>query len=285
MTTLRSHDWNRAFRNDPENAWASFVQESNRLLMAVIAKLVQDHDDQMELYTYVLEQFKKDKYNKIMAYFEQPRNYEFETWIVVATRNCCFDWFRRKGRNRLFECIKKLPAIEQTIFQCIYQKGYSTELTFQLLKAQHGFEGHYGEMLILLDKIHDTLNSETRFRLFENRQALLPLLSFDNVDELAHSNRNEPNNEQQLIHEETKGILNEILDTLPHLEKLIIQLHVIREMTLEQTARILKMGSIWQVHRKLKKALQALKVKLKERGINSGRKVSIVPVENCGVSC
>ncbi len=267
MTTLRGHDWNQAFRNDPEKAWSNFVQDSNRQIMAVIAKLVRDHDDQMELYTYVLEQFKKDKYKNIMAYFEQPRNYEFETWIVVVTRNCCFDWFRNKGRSRLFECIKKLPAIEQTIFQCIYQKGYSTELTFQLLKTQHRFEGHYGEMLIRLDKIHDTLNSETRFKLFENRQTLLPLLSFDDVDELDHSDRNKPNAEQQLIHQETKGILNEILNTLPHQEKLIIRLHVLKGMTLEQTARILKMKSIWQVHRKLKKALKALKVKLKERGI------------------
>ena len=76
-----------------------------------------------------------------------------------------------------------------------------------------------------------------------------------------------PNPEQKLITQNTEQILNEILNSLSAQQQLIIRLYYMKGLTLAETARVLKMKNLWQVQRKLKKALKYLRSKLKEKGI------------------
>ncbi len=274
MSSQAEKAWISSFNDDPELGWGIFLQKYNQLIMAVISKFAQDHDDRMELYTYCVEQLKKDNLQRIISYFDQQREYAFEVWIAVVTRNCCMDWFRKKGRPRLLKCIESLQEIDQHIFEYIYRKGYSLEVTYQLLKSKHGYEEPYEAMLESMNNIEDTVNRQTKWRILEARQTLLPLLSYDALDvgdartgPSVTSEEDDLTAEEQVIRSETEQILNEVLQSLPSQEKLIVQLHVLKGLTLEQTARILKMKSIWQVHRRLKKALKTLKLRLKERGI------------------
>jgi RNA polymerase sigma factor (sigma-70 family) len=260
MNSPGKKTWIELYREDSESAWGIFLQKYIQLIMAVLSKFAQDHDDRMELYTYCVEQLKKDNLQKIISYFDQQREYAFEVWIAVVTRNCCMDWFRKRGRPRLLKCIENLQEIDQHIFEYIYRKGYSLEVTYQLLKSKHGYDEPYEAVLERLDSIEDALNRQTKWRILEARQTLLPLLSYDALDvgdartgPSVTSEEDNPTAEEQVIRSETEQILNEVLLGLPSQERLIIRLHVIKGLTLEQTARILKMKSIWQVHRRLKK--------------------------------
>ena len=275
MSSPSEKSWIDSFNKDPEHTWNLFLQKYNDLMTAVIAKLVQDHDVQMELYTYSLEQLKKDNLKKILSYYDQQRAYTFEVWIAGVTRNCCVDWFRKKGRNRLLKCIENLPELDQHIFKYVYHRGFSLEATYQLIKSKHGYDEPYDNMIDKLNNIEDVLSRESKWRILEARQTLFPLFSYDELDSgdetsILHVTSEKDDDltaEGQMIRTETEQILNEALQSLPTQEKLIIQLHLFKGMTLEQTARILKMRNIWQLHRKLKKALKILKSKLKEKGI------------------
>ena len=100
MKSARSKTWSDIHNQDPDQAWDIFLQRHNQLIFAVINKLVDDHDDVMEIYSFTLERLKKDNCKRLTTYFQHSREYSFDTWIAVVVRNCCMDWFRReKGRN------------------------------------------------------------------------------------------------------------------------------------------------------------------------------------------
>ena len=268
--------WLDFFTKDPDHAWDSFLERFNKLIMAVIRKLVSDHDETMEIYAHVLENLKKDNYKKLTSYFDQHRDYSFESWIAVVVRNCCFDWFRReKGRRRLLKCIEALPSVDQWIFRYIYWQGLSRDVTHQLLTTKHDCKLSYKEMCAHLEHMNTILHQQTHWNIRHNWQAVLPPLSVDS-DELAeeqiisHHAPEEVNSsqEKQLIERDSKQMLQEILRTLPVQEQLIIQLRFYKDLTLEEIARVLKMKNLWQVRRKLQKALKSLQKKLRERGIS-----------------
>ena len=117
MKDSSSKSWIDLYRENPIKAWDALLQRHHQLIMAVIKKLVESHDDVMDLYTYTLENLKNDECKKLTTYFQQTRKCNFESWIAVVVRNCCMDWFRKeKGRKRLLKSIKVLPSIDQWIF-------------------------------------------------------------------------------------------------------------------------------------------------------------------------
>ena len=267
--------WLDFFTKDPDRAWDSFLERFNKLIMAVIRKLVSDHDETMEIYAHVLENLKKDNYKKLTSFFDQRRDYGFESWIAVVARNCCFDWFRReKGRRRLLKCIKALPSVDQWIFRYIYWQGLSRDVTHQLLTTKHIYKLSYEEMCAHLENINRILHQQTKWNIRHNWQDVLPPISVDSDEQggeqvISHhdSEKATPSPEKQLIARDSAQKLQEILSTLPIQEQLIIQLRFYKDLTLEEIARVLKMKNLWQVRRKLQKALKSLQKKLRERGI------------------
>ena len=268
---FKNKNWKDYYKEKPEHAWNVFLQQYNRLVMAVISKMTKDYDDKMELYAHALLHLKKNNCEKLIAYFEKPRSYNFETWIAVVTRNCCMDWFRKeKGRKRLIKCIKELPGIDQWIFRYHYQYGYSYEVVYQLLKTKHGYTKSISDMMIIVDKIDDLVQQKTKWNLDKNWRSIfttLPQEELELYDQKHLQQTTSPNLEQEVVHDDTEQILNDALNSLSNQNQLIIRLYYLKGLTLEKIARVLKMKNIWQVQRKLKKALKQLKVELQKKGI------------------
>jgi len=260
------------FKINPEHTWNRFLQHYHQLIMAAISKLVQDHDDKMELYAYSLEQFKDNDCEKLFKYFEKPRNYNFETWIAVVTRNCGMDWFRKAhGRKRLIKCVNDLPEIHQLVFRYLHQNGYTFEVTYQLLKSKHGYEKSIHEMLSVIDEIDTMIQEKMKWNVKGNYHAIftaIPQECLENISLEQTSQTIDSNPEQKILREDTLQILNDLLHSLSPENQLIIQLYYAKGLTLERVARVLKMKNIWQVQRKLKKALKQLRRTLQEKGIN-----------------
>jgi RNA polymerase sigma factor (sigma-70 family) len=267
--------WYDHYQVNPEEAWASFLQQYNGLISGVIHKMIRDHDEAMDAYTFALEKLREENCQKLTGYFAKSRNYNFETWIAIVVKNCCLDWFRKqKGRKRLLKCIKELPAIDQWIFRYIYWQRYSYDMVFELLKNKHGLDISFEEMCSRIDQLNDTLQQKTKWKLYRDWSAILPPLPIDDVEKTGREQQaNDPIAQPDLSPEEilqksdTAKVLEEVLHSLPDLEQLIIQLHYYRNLTLEEITRILKMKNIWRVHRKLAKALKLLRKKLQKKGI------------------
>ena len=265
MKSTSSKKWIDLYRQNPEHAWEIFLQLYNQLIMAVIRKLVQEHDDVMELYTHTVEKLREKDCKKLTSYFSKPRKYSFETWIAVVVRNCALDWFRKEeGRQRLLKCIKALPPLDQWIFRYICWQRHSYEVTYELLRTKHGFNLSFEEMCSHCDQINETLHQKTRYRIQEGWQAILAPFPLEAAEP---SQQTLTSPEEELILKDSERMLKEALHTLSHEQQLIVQLHFYRGLTLEEIARILNMKNLWRVHRKLKKALKSLKKKLTENGI------------------
>ena len=96
--------WINLYKKNKEKGWETFLKQYNQLILSLIRKHVNDYDEAMEVYTFVLEHLKEQNCQKLTAYFQKKRKYNFDAWIVVVSRNCMFDWFRKeKGRKRLLK--------------------------------------------------------------------------------------------------------------------------------------------------------------------------------------
>lgn len=276
MTVDSKKSWHEHYRGNPEEAWKSFVQQYHSLILGIIRKMIREHDEAMDAYTFALESLKEKNCQKLTTYFLKPRNYNFETWIAIVAKNCCMDWFRKeKGRKRLLKCIEELPDIDQWLFRYIYWQGYSYDMVFELLKNKHGLEISFEEMCARIDQVNNTLQQKTKWKLYQDWFAILPPLSLEDIErtggaQLTDNTIAQPNLsvEETFQLSDTARVLEEVLHTLPDQEQLIIQLHYYRNLTLEEITRVLKMKNIWQVHRRLVKALKLLRKKLQEIDIN-----------------
>jgi RNA polymerase sigma factor (sigma-70 family) len=262
--------WIEFYRKDSEQAWEFFVNHYHQLIMGVIHKLVNDYDESMEIYTYAIEQLKSDSCKKLISYFTKSRTYNFETWIAVVTRNCCFDWFRKeKGRKRLLKCIEDLPESDQSIFRYTYWYGYSYDETFNLLKTKHGYNKSFEEMIFQIDKIDEILQQKVRWNLTREWRSVLSTKTIEYIETVKENIKNcDPSPEEQFIQENSAQILKEIINNLSPEQQLIIQLHYYHGFTLNKIARILKMKNLWRVRRKLQNALKVLKKNLQQKGFS-----------------
>jgi len=276
MNTPSSKSWIDLYRNNPIKAWDTFLQRYNRLIMAVIGEFLEEHDRAMDLYTYSLENMKKNGCKRLVSYFDKPRRYSFESWIAIVVRHCCLDQFRKeKGQKRLLKCIKTMPPIDQWIFRYVYWYGYAPDITHELLTTNHGFEISFDEFGDHLNRIRDTLKQSTRWNIERGWQANIHSQTLDadktgSADDLfsMFSEQNPQSSEEKLIHNESQKIFNKVLLSLPPEDQLIIHLRFTRGLTLEEIARLLRIKNIWRINRKLTKAITVLRKKLRDKDIN-----------------
>lgn len=275
MKSSFGKDWNVRYDQEPEQAWECFLQAHHKLIMAVIRKFVDDYDSAMEIYTHTLERLRLDDCKKLTAFFSKPRSYSFQTWVAVVARNCCRDWFRmERGRTRMRKCIEALSAENQLIFEYVYERGYSYEMTYELLRTQHGVAFSSQAMGDRLTEIDEALRKNLRITSPQVWKGITRDLPLDTVNTTQagstnpHSDaRRTLNPEEEIIQHETTRVLQEILATLPAEQQLLIQLRYVKKLSLQEIARIMKMKNLWSVHRKLQKALKVMKKELLQRDI------------------
>jgi RNA polymerase sigma factor (sigma-70 family) len=267
--------WINLYRENREKGWEKFLEKYNQLIITLIRKYVQDYDEAMEVYAFVLEHLKEKDCKKLTSYFQKKRKYNFDVWIVVVSKNCMFDWFRKeKGRKRLLKGIESLPEIDQLIFKYIYQHRYSYNEAYEILKLKHRLDITFEEMYSRAVEIINNLTQKTRWQLFSEWQSILPPLPLESIEKYASKvNTKNPcpkvdhSPEENLIIGDISKIINDSLQKLSIQEKLIIDLHLYRGLTLQEISGILKEKKAWKIRRKFYKALQIIKDSLKEKGI------------------
>jgi RNA polymerase sigma factor (sigma-70 family) len=81
-----------------EAAWKAFLETHSRLLLHTARMLGRDYDATMDAYAYLVEQLRRDDFQRLRAYVSDERT-KFTTWLVVVARRLCLDHLReRYGR-------------------------------------------------------------------------------------------------------------------------------------------------------------------------------------------
>ena len=277
MTLASKKTWIKLYQKDSEKAWEIFTQKYNPLILGIINKSCHDHDEVMEIYTFVLEHLKEKDCKRLTSYFQKKRNYNFEAWIVVVTRNCVFDWFRKeKGRKRLLKSIEFMTEIDRWIFKYIYQHQYSYSEAYEILKLKHGLNYSFEEMYLRAQEISNNLQRKTRWRIINEWQSVLPPVPLESIErrrlkiDKTNPNFQDCNSpEENLIKRDISKIINDALNKLAIQDRLIVELHLYRGLSLKEISGIIREKKIWRIRRKLKKALQLMQNSLKEKGISA----------------
>lgn len=82
-----------------DDAWAGFVDRYSDLLLRTVRSIEGNHDVAMDRYTFVLDQLRRDNFQRLRTYAGGRR--AFATWLTVVARRLAIDHHRRiYGRVR-----------------------------------------------------------------------------------------------------------------------------------------------------------------------------------------
>ncbi len=246
-------------------AWASFLRSFSPLILQVIKLHESDIDSVGDCYLYVCEQLSRNRFKRLCRY--QPAGKaSFATWLRAVVWNLCVDWRRKKyGRNRLFESVRRLPALEQEIFHCIYLRGMSSEESFRALSATYRHL-EMAEVDAVRLRLESMLTPRQRWILStEWRESQTePGTSGSEDDELDNQVPDSRlNPEMQILSHEEQRTLERIMTNLPPQELLFIRLRFEQGLTLEKIAELTGANNAQAVDRRIRSILDHIREQLK----------------------
>jgi len=249
---------------EPSQAWADFLDCSSTLIIRVIGTFERDPDRVSECFLFVCERLSAKRCRKLRrCRVDGPAS--FETWLRAIVRNLCLDWHRQEfGRFRVFQNIARLTPLQQAVFRCVYERGCAIETAQVCLGSR--FPGVSAQLVqVSVQRIEGVLTPRQQSLLLARRAhwdgttARGPTGEEDLLAELSDPR---PNPESAAGQRERMAALQRALRHLPGEERLLIIFRFIREMTLEQVARIFHFKGTQDADRRIRKVLAQLRRKL-----------------------
>jgi len=250
---------------DCESAWDRFLTEYAGLVLQVVRLFERDPDRVDDCFVFVCERLKRDRMRRI-RHFDKDGPASFSTWLRAVVRNLCLDWRRKRfGRPRLYRSIARLPQLEQEVFRCIFLQGLSESEALHCVKVLHPSLDQLG-LAECIDHIRSALTPRQSWLLSSHHPILQSLASSridaeDAAGEQAAVDRG-PDPEQEAARREQLTALRDALQALPSRDRLLLRLRFEQELTLEQIARLTRIGSALKAQRALDKALAELRHRL-----------------------
>jgi len=246
---------------DRERAWSEFLDLYSPLILQVAHLFETDEDRASESFLFACEQLSKNEFRRLKS-FQPDGPAVFSTWLWVVVRNLCLDWRRKQhGRPWTFKSVARLGALDQEVFDCIYQRGMSLEQThFSLRASWPGLtEERVSESLCRVD---ENLTSRQRWLLSTRHPKIRGLEKESPTDEgtterqIADSG---PTPEILAAIREQRSAMARALSRLAKKERLLLRLRYEQGLTLEQVARIAGLGNAQRAERQIKRILTLLR--------------------------
>ncbi len=170
-------------RTDPVAGWERFVRDYTPVILRSIALLIDDDDERMDVYLYVLQKLAEENGRRLLAYGDGDGDKlcSFPTWLKLITRNLTIDSIRsRLGRRTMPRAIGALPPLSRKIFVLVYWDGLSYAEVIETLNSRYGIQMRMRDFAPHIRSIEESLTSVYRTNLAHDyhfrRQAPL---SFD----------------------------------------------------------------------------------------------------------
>lgn len=253
MTGARIDDILRCLTTgEADTAWIRFLDDYAPLLRNIVSQYENDETRSSDCLEFVCAKLSDDRFRRLKA-FRPDGPARFKTWLTAVVANLCVDWRRSEyGRIRAPAAIKKLPQIEQLIFDCVFRQGMTRQDCLHVLKAR--FPKITSEQIgDTTARLHRMLTSEQRWRLSHTR---VQAGEFNDDLQSIASQESGPETLVQSVQERER--LETALSRLAPKQRLCLQLRYQQDLTLAEVARLMGLSSPFEARGKIQSALSAL---------------------------
>ena len=256
-----------------QQAWTEFLEAYSPLIFHTVRLFERDADPVADCFLFVCERLSEKTFRRLRL-FKPGGAARFSTWLRVVVRNLCLDWRRKEfGRHRIFQSIARLDALDQDIFQCIYEQGLAKEESFVILRAKHP--------RLTLAQLEESLarvkGALTDRQIWLAAARPLEVQSLETspgddpkkmAEELADP---APNPESLFAQKEQRDGLELALSRLSKPERLLIKLRFEQGLTLQETALLLDLKDAQTVDRRQRDIIEKLRKDLDTFSVSGGK--------------
>ena len=248
-----------------ERAWDEFLAKYAPLVLQVVQLFAHDQDQLHDCFVFACEKLKQDNLRRIRQ-FDVNGPATFSTWLRAVVRNLCLDWYRQQfGRPRLYRSIARLPKLEREIFRCIHLRGLGENEAFHTVEALYPSltPSQFADCLV---HIQQALSQRQSWLLATNAARTVSL-SNPGRDMVGPNRETEipdcdHDPELETSRSEYLAALRWALGHLSKQERLLVRLRFEQELTLEQIARITRLGDARAVQGLLHKAVARVRAQM-----------------------
>ena len=256
-------------------AWHAFLERYAGVLYQVIQAFERDEDRIADAFVFCCEGLARHRFRRLRSF--DPRGAaSFEGWLRVVARNLVLDWRRsRFGRVRVFEAVNRLSLLDQEVYRCVYEEGWSVSEALGLLRDDYPdlSEAAFEESL---ERVGRQLSPAQRWRLQARSIGVVHL------DETRESGGApvEPRDPAADPEESTRARrgserLQFALRRLQPRQRLLLRLRYREDLPLREVARLMGFRNPQQADRAIRDALTVLRNALEGEGSRpGGRKTS-----------
>ncbi|MCW8925519.1 MAG: sigma-70 family RNA polymerase sigma factor [Xanthomonadales bacterium] len=243
-----------------DDAWKSFIDIYSPTIMQVVYQHESDAGRADECFIFICEKLSDNGFRRLLQ-FDTHRNARFRSWLALVVSNLCIDWHRREyGRQRPFEAIAKLSALDQLIYHLKYELGMTRRASLRAM--QLAYPGLTEEELAeSLCKLHTTLTSKQRWQLSMRKRQTGSAVFIDTVGEnpaIPEMAQTGPGPEAVAQFLQDRKALEQAMSRLDSEQRLLLRLRYQEELSLKEVARLAGLGDLHQAKRRINKALTTL---------------------------
>jgi len=242
-------------RGRPEAAWDAFLGRYRGLLFGAIRYYVHDHDDVMDVFTWVCERLREDDFRRLRRYAgDADHRARFSTWLVAVVRNLAVDWLRRRdGRLRPLAVEASLTCLQRRILEEVFTNGRSHAEAFELIRSRDDGALDFSGFLKELATVYRTVMGQ-RGRLERELTAPPPPdVVVADVD--------------LVVGEEARSILAGAMQQLSARDRVAVQMYVVDEVPAADVARVLGLKDAKAVYNRVYRSLKVLREHLDAAGL------------------
>lgn len=265
-----------AIRARGARAWRPFLAEFSPFILRCIRRVARDYDERMEIYVHVCQRLHEDDCRRLKQFRGDAasRPCKFSTWLAAVVFNIAREWVRStKGRRRLFQAVRELPRADRLIFRYYFWDGYGVAEIANLLGARHGVDGGRQRVFQGLERLERRLSRDGRWRLVTRLLRAEPPLRLEASRRPGGAGPPlqvadpSPDQESRSGAREAVSVLRQLLEELPEVERLALELKFARGMTAHAVARALGIRNYKKVYAIQGRALQRLERGMRRKGL------------------
>lgn len=244
-----------------DSAWVEFLERYSPLIRRVIARNVSDSEQAAECLAFVSASLSDDSFRRLHRFrFDGPAR--FETWLMAVVANLCHDWRRRQqGRWRAPRSVSRLPELEQHVYHHIFVRGASRGECAASLAPRYP-EVSEATIAAISARLFGLLSPEQRWHAstrFHARRQPAHGGSSDGEDPVLRVADPAQGPEELAAGTEQQRQLQDALSRLPPEQRLLLRLRYEQGLTLDEVARLARLGDPFRAHRQVRAALEALR--------------------------
>jgi len=251
------------------DAWVEFLRSYGPVLYQTARAYTSDKDAAADCYVYLCEQLANNRFRRLLKFNCNGRA-NFTTWLRVVTRNLCFDWHRsQSGRHRPFKSLQDLSPLELQIYDWRFVRGASQHETLQQIAPYFPGVG-LDELSAAEKRVQTFLSPRQRWLLgtWTRSELSTAAVLAGEEGELDVADP-QPDQETLLVTKQEQEQLHKSLALLPAEERLLLQLRFEQDVSLDEVARLCRLGDGQRVHRKIAAVLKKLRSVMGQR--NAGK--------------